>query len=145
MIISRPFLYTISFLALSTFLFAFAGILFVIDFYTGKIHVIDDRSELQADVNAQWRPIVMAVFSGVLGIFCFLDLRLIFFHIFLIRNNLTTYQYIMREREKKTLKESNKSRTKNKKVTPAPSAAPSGLPSPIVTNIASTRILSVKF
>jgi len=64
----------------------------------------------------------MIFFVVVTTIFWCLDLKLIFFHIYLIRNKLTTYGYIMMQREKTKsdlIKEKKLSRFKNRKVAPS--------------------------
>lgn len=44
--------------------------------------------------------ILLWVFTGLTIVMAILDSNLVFFHLWLIKNNLTTYEYILRRREK---------------------------------------------
>ena len=44
--------------------------------------------------------IVLWVFTGITIILAILDSNLVIFHLWLMKNNLTTYEYILRRREK---------------------------------------------
>jgi len=98
----------------------------MIDYYTEQIGIIENLSSLKHRKNSQWMPIVMAVFILISAVFCFLDIKLVFFHLYLMRNKMTTYEYIVRERELKQKKEMSElgkrakksKKERNKKIVP---------------------------
>jgi len=112
---------------LATLIFALSGIFFMVDYYSRGIGIIENLSSLKHSQTSKWMPVVMAIFTFVAAVFCFLDLKLVHFHLYLIRNKMTTYDYILRERELKEEKEiseigkrvkKSKKKERVKKVTP---------------------------
>ena len=47
--------------------------------------------------------IFLWLFTCITGIFFFLDINLVVFHFWLIEHNMTTYDFIMKKRDKNTL------------------------------------------
>lgn len=117
--LNREFLTAIIGLALSTSLFLTVGILFLVDYYSNSLGVINEVTIKRGSRAEDWKPILMAIFTGIAGIFCFLILKLIIFHLYLIKNGLSTYEYIIRQREVENRKQKAR-RNKEKKVSPSP-------------------------
>jgi len=116
----RHFFSAIVSLALSTTFFMLAGLLFTIDYFTENIGLIEDLQDMKVTNKHEWKPIIMSVLTGVSFVFWVLVVKLIFFHIYLMRNELTTYEYIIEKKQLEKSKESNKKpmKKKNRKILP---------------------------
>jgi len=98
---NRPFIIMIVNLALSTFCFVLIGLLFVLDYFTEEIGIIQNLSSFKSDPAKNWQIIVVLVYVVIIAVFAILDLKLLYFHFYLIKNKMTTYDYIMKLRANK--------------------------------------------
>lgn len=88
-------------LALSAFCFVVIGLLFILDYFTEDIHIIKNLSSFKSDPAKKWQIIVVIVYVVTIAVFAILDLKLLYFHFYLIKNKMTTYDYIMKLRAKR--------------------------------------------
>jgi len=98
-----------------------AGLLFIIDYFAENIGVIKDLQNMKQTNDQEWKPIVMSVLTGISVVFWVLLLKLIIFHIYLIKHNLTTYEYIIEKKQlkKAQVKSKKASKSKNRKIMPS--------------------------
>jgi len=97
----KVFIIMILNLALSAFCFVIVGLLFILDYFTEKIGIIENVSSFKADHANRWQIAVIIAYVLVITVFAVLDVKLLYFHLYLIRNKMTTYDYIMKLRANK--------------------------------------------
>lgn len=112
-------------LGLTMLWFSINGLLYTIDYYSGRIGIVRDSRMFRYHKNEEWKGFIIAVFTGIVFIFCVLDFKLLYFHIYLIRNNLRTYDYIVKLRERQGKQKVSRSKVEKTKITPiqSPSSA----------------------
>jgi len=101
---------------MATLLYAIFGIMFFIDYQIDAIGLIDDY-EYVSDQNAMKPLSILIMVLSVFNLFfCIMNMKLLNFHRYLIKHNMSTYDYIilLKEKEKKAQK------AKVKKITPLP-------------------------
>lgn len=81
--------------ALATFFYFLFGLLYITDYYTGNVKIVivtidDEEHEMSDNIKS----LTIAILTGFCLFFCFMNIRLLKFHRFLIKNKMTTYDYI---------------------------------------------------
>ena len=113
---TRKFIALVFAAMMATLLYAIFGIMFFIDYQIGAIGLIDDY-EYVSDQNAMKPLSILIMVLSVFNLFfCIMNMKLLNFHRYLIKHNMSTYDYIilLKEKEKKAQK------AKVKKITPLP-------------------------
>jgi len=109
-------------MSFTTLFFCLFGIIYIIDYYGNGIGSIKDPQVFKNHHRREEvKAIILIVFIGINSIFCVLNFKLLSFHIFLIKNKLTTYEYIMMMREKvkeRLLNKKSTSKIKKSKIAP---------------------------
>jgi hypothetical protein len=72
-----------------------------VDFYTKKIGMMKPTALDFHDKGQAIRTYILIAIACVNALIFFANLKLLHFHIYLIKNNTTTYEYLVRKREKK--------------------------------------------
>ena len=105
-------------LAFATLWFVINGIIFSIDYYTARIGIVRGAHMLKYSRHNGWKGIIIIIYTTIVAVFSLLDFKLLSFHIYLIRNNMRTYDYIIQLRESKGKTKVSKSRIEKAKITP---------------------------
>jgi hypothetical protein len=96
----------------------------MVDFYLRGIGVIREEyyNQLNTGKSEAAKNIVVIIFSSANFLLFLLDCRLVTFHLYLIKSNITTYDYILKLKDRPLIDGVKKSHSKKKKtkVAPAP-------------------------
>jgi len=97
----KAFAFLIGSLACSLFFFLLSSLLYLIDYRTSKVNLLKDSDYHRTEI---WKILLVCAATVLFMAFFMLDLRLISFHVYLYQNKMTTYDYIVRAREAKLQK-----------------------------------------
>lgn len=102
----------------TTIVFCIACTLYIIDLYTANVQIINFDNSFNVYDDHETRKGLTLLVDSLAAIFAFLDMKLLWFHMYLIRMNLTTYDYIMQKRNgsPKRIKRESKNKVHPEKI-----------------------------
>ena len=97
-------------MAITVLAFCIAALVVIVRYTSDKNALLNDALGYNYSTDAAVLHrlfIAICVFASICGVLLILDLKLLYFHLWLVRNKLTTYEYIklMREKQIKLLEE----------------------------------------
>ena len=112
-------------LAFSALWFCINCLLFILDYFSKDLKLLTNNHSLHNDTSQKWKIYIIIIYEITMTICLIMDLKLVFFHIYLIRNKTTTYDYIIQTRvknEKTETKKNFKGKKPKTKIMPIPIA-----------------------